>query len=203
MTLAVGVTGHRVLADVDLIAAGIDEAVGRLGGLAGGAWSAVSGLAEGADRLVAAHLLERPGTRLVAVLPLPPDEYERDFADGGSRAVFRRLLARAAEVVVVPPQPTREAAYEAAGLAVLERSDILLAVWDGDEARGRGGTGAIVAEARRRRMPIAWVHAGNRSDAGDRPTSIGPDQGAVTYERLHAARAGAGRHARADEGGPS
>ncbi|HEX6954885.1 MAG TPA: hypothetical protein VF156_08390 [Agromyces sp.] len=187
MSIAIGVTGHRLLADVDRISSGIDEAVGRLATLADGAWTAVSALAEGADRLVARRLLDRPGTRLVAVLPLPPDEYERDFADRGSRTAFRRLLDRAAEVVVVPPQPTREAAYEAAGLGVLERSDILVAVWDGDAARGRGGTGAIVAEARLRAMPLVWVHAGNRAGPDDDPTSFGVDQGAATYERLDAA----------------
>lgn len=203
MTLAIGVTGHRLLEDVDRITAGVDEAVGRLAGVADGAWTAISALAEGADRLVAGRLLDREGTRLIAVLPLPEDDYERDFADRGSRAAFRRLLARAAEVVVVPPQPTREAAYEAAGLAMLERSDILMAVWDGDEARGRGGTGAIVAEARRRALPLVWVHAGNRTDAGDGPTSVGTDQGAVTYERLDSARRGAIRPARADERGTS
>lgn len=187
MSIAIGVTGHRLLADVARTSAGIDEAVGRLADLADGAWTAVSALAEGADRLVARRLLDRPGSSLVAVLPLPPDEYELDFADRESRTAFRRLLDRAAEVVVVPPQPTREAAYEAAGLVVLQRSDILVAVWDGAAASGRGGTGAIVAEARLRAMPLVWVHAGNRARPGDDPAGFGVGRAAATYERLDAA----------------
>lgn len=183
MTTAVGVTGHRALARVDLVAAGVDAAIARLDRVAPGPWTAVSALAEGADRLVAERLMARPGTRLVAVLPLEPAEYERDFAEAGSRSAFRRLLAAAAEVEVVPPREDRDAAYEAAGVGVLERSDILIAVWDGARARGRGGTGAIVSEARRRRMPLAWVHA---AAAGDRDAAV------VTWERL-----------RGDEGGPA
>src|SRR5271154_4317075 len=39
----------------------------------------VSSLAEGADRVVACQLLERKGTQLEAVLPLPQSDYLHDF----------------------------------------------------------------------------------------------------------------------------
>lgn len=193
MTVAIGVTGHRMLAEVDRIAAGVDEAVGLLEHAAPGEWTVITALAEGADRLVAERLLRRRGTRLVVILPMAAEEYERDFADARSRAAFRRLLARGDEVVVLRPRPSREAAYVAAGLAVLERCDILIAVWDGQDELGPGGTAAVVAEARRRAKPVVWVHAGNRTRATDEPVSIGAEQGAVTHERLVADRA--------DEGG--
>ena len=49
------------------------------------------------------------------------------------------------------------AAFEAAGLTTLAQSDILVAVWDGKPADGRGGTGQIVEEAARRGAPIIVV----------------------------------------------
>ena len=48
-------------------------------------------------------------------------------------------------------------AYEAVGRAVLNQSDLLLAVWDGEPEQGRGGTGAVVEEALQRGIPVVWV----------------------------------------------
>lgn len=45
--------------------------------------------------------------------------------------------------------PARDAMYEAVGHHVVERSDLLVALWDGHFNRKRGGTGEIVAFARR------------------------------------------------------
>lgn len=181
---AIGVTGHRVLADLDRLHAGMREVVAWLEQTHPDSWTVVSSLAEGADRLVARALLGRPGTTLVAVLPLPVADYEADFGTAQSVAELHELLDQASEVVVVPPQHDRDEAYEAAGLAVLDRSDVLVAVWDGEGAQGVGGTGGIVAEARRRRLPLAWIRAGNRRPGTAEPTTLGEAQGAVSFERL-------------------
>ena len=123
---------------------------------------AVSSLAEGADRIVAERVLARPGGRLEVFLPLEPDDYATDFADEQSRRRFDDLLVAADQVTVIPPDPSdasREAAYARAGTAVLERCDVLLALWDGEGSRGRGGTGEVVAEARAmgRRVEVVAV----------------------------------------------
>lgn len=186
--VAIGITGHRILTEVGRIEAGLDEIVRRLDGAYPESWSVVSALAEGADRLVAHHLLQRKGSRLIAVLPLPRNDYVTDFSTAVSRRDFEQLMSRADEVVEVPPRPSRNEAYEASGLAVLDRSDVLVTVWDGQGAQGRGGTGGIVAEARRRNLPIAWIHAGNRRPNTNEPTSLGPAQGQVSYERFPQAR---------------
>ena len=51
--------------------------------------------------------------------------------------------------------------YETAGLTMLAQSDILVAVWDGKPADGRGGTGEIVDEAARRGVPVVVVDPSN------------------------------------------
>ena len=182
--LTIGVTGHRFLAEPDLLDTALADVVERLARERPEPWTALSALAEGADRRVAHHLLGRPGTRLVAVLPLEVEDYESDFGTPASRAEFRGLLARADEVVTLPPQEDRDRAYETGGLEVLVRSDILVAVWDGQVEQGVGGTGAIVALARERGLPVVWVHAGNRRPGTTEPTTLGAEQGLVTWERF-------------------
>ena len=39
-----------------------------------------------------------------------------------------------------------------------DRCDALIAVWDGEKSRGRGGTAEIVGYAQEKGVPIAWVH---------------------------------------------
>jgi hypothetical protein len=190
----VAVTGHRILAELDKVSAGVDlalEEIERTWSM--GPLHLVSALAEGADRMAVFATERRDEAKrsteeqarwsLVVILPLGSDEYQTDFKTDASRVEFRELLERAREVVTLPASASREAAYEAAGLAVLDRAEVLLAIWDGQDAQGQGGTAGIVAEARRRGMPIAWVHAGNRKPDTEEPTSLGEEQGEVTFEQ--------------------
>jgi hypothetical protein len=158
--LRVGVTGHRLLADPDAVAAAVDGVLDRLVAEPETRLVAVSSLAEGADRVVAERVLARPGSSLDVVLPLRAGDYVADFADESSRADFDRLLGAAARVDVVPTDdadPSREAAYARAGTAMLRACDLLLALWDGQPSRGRGGTAEVVAEARSLGIPVEVV----------------------------------------------
>jgi hypothetical protein len=183
--VVIGVTGHRILMELEKIQAGVDDALCRIAQtFPGQPWTVLSALAEGADRLVVQRVLARCQARLVVVLPLPTDEYLADFAAPASRHEFLTLLERADEVIALPPVPTRNAAYEAAGHYVLAHCEVLLATWDGQQAQGQGGTGGIVAQARQRHLPLAWVHAGNRKPGTQEPTSLAAEQGLVTFEHL-------------------
>jgi hypothetical protein len=50
-----------------------------------------------------------------------------------------------------------ERAHLAAGQVVVDRSERLVAVWDGKPARGIGGTADIVSYARQKGVPVAVV----------------------------------------------
>lgn len=164
-----GVTGHRALTAPDVLAQAVDivldDIVAGAGDDAqadlerGPTLEAVSSLAEGADRLVVDRVLVHPGSRLVAVLPLEPDDYEHDFADPASVAAFRAMLGQSAEVEITGPDAggTRESAYERAGRAVVERCDVLLGLWDGTPSRGRGGTAEIIDHARERGRTVVII----------------------------------------------
>jgi hypothetical protein len=171
--------------ELEKVEAGIETALDRIEeSFSGRPLTLLSSLAEGADRLVARNALGRPGARLIAVLPLPRSDYMQDFESPESREEFLGFLADAVEVIELPPAPTRNAAYEAAGEYCLNHCDVLVAVWDGQGAQGQGGSGATVTLARERGLPIAWVHAGNRRPGTMEPTSLGDEQGKVTCERL-------------------
>jgi len=124
----------------------------------------ISSLAEGADR-IAAHAALDAGFALDVILPCPAPIYAETFVDDASREAFASLSTRARATLVLPlagesAAPLDErlpATFEAAGLTMLAQSDILVAVWDGKPAEGRGGTGQIVEEAARRGAPVVIV----------------------------------------------
>jgi SMODS and SLOG-associating 2TM effector domain 1 len=164
----------------------------RLAPGAGLALVAVSALAEGADRLVAEVVLDAGDdqvvltdvldagdeqvvlervlgdvdARLEVALPLAVGDYLEDFKTEESREDFRRLLARASDIWQAPAGLEPEEAYERAGRYVVDRCDAIIAVWDGEKSRGRGGTAQIVGYAQDQGVPIAWVHT-----AGGPPVS--------------------------------
>jgi hypothetical protein len=114
----------------------------------------VSALAEGVDRMVASAGLAA-GFSLHVVLPFAAEEYEGDFETAESRKEFRGLLTEAAQVTNLDgSRSAPEEAYHQAGIAVLDASDVIVAVWDGKPAHGKGGTAEIVQEALRRSTPV-------------------------------------------------
>jgi TrkA-N domain len=140
--VAIGVTAHRVLTDLDKIVTGVDGALAQVERVfAGQPFTLVSSLAEGGDRLVVPQVLARPRALLVVPLPLPKADYMGDFVSAEARAEFLHLLRLATHVVELPPRPTREEAYESAGLFMLDHSDLLLTIC------GLGRTGARLAKA--------------------------------------------------------
>jgi len=181
----VGVAGHRFLADIDKIEKGVGQALDRIvAAFPEQSLKVVSSLTEGADRIVVHQILARPRAELAAVLPLPRSDYMKDFELDESKREFQGLLERASQIVELPAAGTREEAYEGAGRYMLDHCDMLVAVWDGHDAQGQGGTGDLVNEARKRGLPVAWVHAGNRKPRTNEPTTLGDDQGKVSFERF-------------------
>ena len=124
---------------------------------------------------------EPPELRIEAILPLPKFDFLDDFASPASKEEFLRLLARADKVTELPPRTSRDEAYAAANDRLLDAADLLVAVWDGQD---NGGTAETVARARACGLPLAWVHAGNRTPGTTEPPSPDAHQDTVTYERF-------------------
>lgn len=153
----IGITGHQRLPDQ-----GMWEWVGvelrrALEPYDAKSITAVSSLAIGADELFARLVLEAGG-RLHAVLPF--EGYERTF-DAAHIEDYRSLLAQAETVETLNVSGSDEDAYWAAGRRVVDLSDVLIAVWDGRPARGKGGTADVVGYAVAASKSVAYIRVKN------------------------------------------
>lgn len=141
----------------------------------------LSSLAAGADQVVAASVLalrDDPKTpldvSLVTPLPMPDRHYRVDFAGPEDEPAFaeyqrlKRLACRVVELPLLSPEaevaPTdpgndaRNLQYLLAGAFIARRCHVLLAAWDGEPARGIGGTADVVGFKRsgRLHLPEPW-----------------------------------------------
>lgn len=157
MKLTVGVTGHRDLvpSEEPLIRDAVREFLtGLQQQFPALDVELVSGLAAGADLLVAEVALEL-GCEHVAVLPFPQTEYERDFGTEQELSRFRHVLTRS-EVIELPPVggataeelaaggAARDRQYAQLGVFISNHCHVLLALWDGREQGPPGGTASVV-----------------------------------------------------------
>ncbi len=189
INLRIGISGHRYLTTdhpglalaiaeaMTMIQAARDALTARTPSTRVGL-TVVSSLAEGADRVLAKVFLGCADTALAAgaseltgvddgrlevILPLEPDNYCADFESVASKAEFVALLEEATTVDTVKPTRSRDRAYEAAGRAVVDRSDVMVIMWDGQHARGRGGTAEIYRYAHQKHKSVIWIRVDERS----------------------------------------
>ncbi len=155
--MRVGITGHQRLEDPEAwswVARVIRDELAAIAP----PLVAVTSLALGADQLLARLALARGGT-IYAVLPFA--DIERSFSPEDVSAY--RELARQATVEVLAAPGMDEDAYLAAGKRVVELSDLVLAVWNGKPAKGKGGTADVVAYAISRGVPLTHINPISRT----------------------------------------
>jgi len=109
----------------------------------------LSPLAEGADRLVAEIFLAfqsyYPNLYLIVPIPFEQRRYMEDF-DRASKHEFWTYTRQAKRLFCV--EDTQGDGYRSVGVFVADRSDILLALWDGTDNHKAGGTADIVKYAK-------------------------------------------------------
>ena len=153
----VGFTGHRHLTNVEAAATAIREALELLRQEFSGEWVALSSIADGGDRL---FVREARGLDMSwhAILPLPRAEFAKDFSEA-EWADVETTLEAADHVRILEETGDRDESYLDCGIETVNDADVLLAVWDGDRARGKGGTADIVQYARAIGKPLMIVDA--------------------------------------------
>jgi hypothetical protein len=115
----------------------------------------ITSLAAGVDQLFASLILEHGGQLHVII---PCHGYETTFPEKIDLDRYWSLLSKAHKVETLSyPQPSEDA-YLEAGRHVVDNSDLLIAVWDGKPARGKGGTADIVYYATHRgiKVEVVW-----------------------------------------------
>jgi hypothetical protein len=156
----IAISGHRGLSaatttmlDAELRSKLADHDPDELVGL--------SCIADGADTLFAEAVLDRGGHLEVLV---PAKEY-RTGLPADHHPTYDRLLDAATIVRTLPYRESTSESHMAASRLMLEHAERLYAIWDGLPARGHGGTGDVVAEARRLGIPVTviWPDGATRS----------------------------------------
>ncbi|GAB3025490.1 hypothetical protein [Bowmanella dokdonensis] len=155
----IGITGHRALDECatrfasDKIKALLEQLQSRMQVTP---LVAITGMACGADRLLARAALEL-GIPVEAHLPMPLEEYRRDFNDAEWQDM-QQLLANplvTAQVVeqlhgLPADQPleaeARDIQYWVLGQHLVSQCNLLIAVWDGDNTGLTGGTSDVLLD---------------------------------------------------------
>lgn len=167
LNVAIGVTGHREILNKEVVQRQIRKILEKIDILLKDTTHncvIISPLAEGADRLVADEVLNWKGSVnfgksiLEVVLPVSKEDYIKDFKTEKSKDEFLDLLKKADTVRIIQNSGSRESSYEKAGHYIVDHCNILIAIWDGNPAIGKGGTGEIVKYAREKAgKTIFWI----------------------------------------------
>jgi hypothetical protein len=147
----VGVTGHQYRSTIDWswVSHAVRVELSKLTGVT----QLFSSLATGSDQIAASVALDL-NIPVTAVLPL--EGYDKFFS-GHDLVNYRRLLGRC-QTVQLHWKGSPERAFFEAGKFVVDNSDTLLAVWDGENAEGLGGTGDVVEYAKPRSKMIVHLN---------------------------------------------
>lgn len=147
----IALSGHRGLsARTERL---VDKAIREALSGCGPAVTGMSCLADGADQIFAQAVLDAGGQIEVVI----PAERYRQGLPPEAHAEYDRLLAHAVAVHRLPFTESTSEAHMAASTFMLKTADLLWAVWDGQPARGYGGTADVVASARENGVPVRVI----------------------------------------------
>lgn len=161
--LWLGVVGHRPdkLADPEQLAQDLGRRFLALQSelsKAGVRGHLCTSMAAGTD-LLAVEAATRAGIAGVELwIPGGLPEFRKEVAEAGDLWAERfdaavRLATRIVEVPILAPGQ----GYAEVAESILQRCDVLLAVWDGQPGRGEGGTAHSVDVAQTRGIPVLWL----------------------------------------------
>ena len=149
----VAITGHRNLYDTTAknVAAALRDSLADFA--ADGPVTGVSCLADGADAMFAAAVLDIGGPLIVVI---PAEQYRADLP-AEHWPEYDRLMAAATDIIELDHTESTEQSHMDASVAMLEDADHLIAVWDGQPAAGFGGTADVVAHARNHNITVTVI----------------------------------------------
>lgn len=103
-----------------------------------------SSLAIGSDQLFVKTLLK---LKIDFDAIIPCSNYELTFKNQEDLLQYNTFLNAASNIQTLNYSEPSEQAFYDAGKRIIDLSDTILAVWDGEKAKGLGGTGDIVEKA--------------------------------------------------------
>jgi ADP-ribose pyrophosphatase YjhB (NUDIX family) len=160
-TLRIGASGHQQIGDevtIEFVSRQLRELLTTFQRQAherGQKIIAHSALAIGTDRLFVKTALAL-GIPVEVVKPCA--QYADIYDSPESREEYYYLLSRCQQVYELPIQECSEDAYLAAGHWIVDHSDLMILVWNGYPAGGKGGTADIASYARLVHCPFIHLH---------------------------------------------
>jgi len=142
-------------------------------------------LATGADQ-IAAICARSSGYFVRALLPFEPSEYRKDFAHGEELESFEQALSAADEILALPGDRSDDhSAYVLVGRSLVDTADLVIAIWDGEQGRGPGGTAHVVELALESAVPVLHIDIDENSDRVRMRALVGRDGAAPFAASLH------------------
>ncbi|GAA5140597.1 hypothetical protein GCM10023213_23420 [Prosthecobacter algae] len=163
----IGFTGHRTGYDEALIRPALKavlEDLQKRAAAIGGEADLYTSVAEGADTLCV-QVARGLGMAVHLLLPLPQDEFAKDFSSPPAWERSRQQIELALQkpgsdsMRVLPGEMKRPDCYFDQGIRILEGVDVLVAVWDGLPEQGLGGTAQVIVHAKNLGMPVILIHS--------------------------------------------
>jgi hypothetical protein len=153
----VGFSGHRQLVDPAGVSQAIATVLAQLREEQHGEWIGLSSVAIGSDHRFVDQVLAADMS-WHAILPLPRAEFQKDF-NPDDWADVEQMLTQAEHTRVISENGSREDAYLDCGMETVNGCDVLLALWDGQPARGKGGTADVIGYAESLGKPVIVIDA--------------------------------------------
>ena len=160
-TLRIGVSGHQQIGDeatIEFVSQQLRELLATFQCQVqecGQNILVYSALALGTDQLFVKIALEMG---IPVELVIPCSQYVEIFSTTEARDEYHRLLSRCQDVHRLPFDDCSEDAYLAAGHWIVDHSDLVILVWNGYPAAGKGGTADIASYARYVGRPFLHIH---------------------------------------------
>ncbi len=160
-TFRIGLSGHQQLgneATVQFVSQHLRDLLAAYRELAcdkGQEIVACSALAMGADQLFVKTALEL-GISVEVVIPCA--KYAEIFSSAEAREEYHRLLKCSRNVYSLPFEECSDNAFLAAGHWIVDHCDLVILVWNGYPAAGKGGTADIASYARLLGRPFIHIH---------------------------------------------
>lgn len=153
MKRRIAVTGHRGLTKrtMELVDGALRAKLSEYA--VGSSLIGFSCLADGADSIFAQALLDHGGS-LTAVVPA---RSYRDELPSEHHPVYDELFRQASSAIHLDRDESDSQAHMDASVQMLDGADELIAVWDGNPARGYGGTADVVDAARKREIKVTTI----------------------------------------------
>lgn len=160
-TFRIGFTGHQQMGDestIQFVSQQLRDLLATYRQMAhdeGQEIVACSALAMGADQLFVKTALE---LSIPVEIVIPCAKYAEIFPTSEALDEYYRLLNRCQNAHSLPFEDCSDDAYLAAGHWIVDHSDLVILVWNGYPAAGKGGTADVASYARLVGRPFIHVH---------------------------------------------